>query len=176
MRHKYTILFLKTNILLQSRDSQFISTRRFQHHSICGHVYECQGLTHVYFLDMDYTVIAGYFSMHVKTFQLDLRKNQMISCMMMFLHICKSEIFFPTLIRVLVSACGYHPYAPLFIKWSKILKSVTRFKSAIFIWMLSQELNYKLPEYWNTFSEDMIEPFKTDIIIIMPCKLYHFKE
>jgi len=38
-------------------------------------------------LEMDYTVNAGYFSMHTNTFQSDLRKNQMISCMMIFLHI-----------------------------------------------------------------------------------------
>jgi hypothetical protein len=53
-------------------------------------------------LEMDYTVNTGYFSMHTNTFQLDLRKNQMISCMMIFLHIHKMKcdrIFFPTLIK-----------------------------------------------------------------------------
>jgi len=39
MRLESNILLLKANILLQSRDSQFISTRRSQYHSnIYGHV------------------------------------------------------------------------------------------------------------------------------------------
>jgi hypothetical protein len=131
-------------------------------------------------LEMDYTVNAGYFSMNRNTFQLDLRKNQMISYII-FLHIGKIEcdrIFFPTLIK----SSGIRLWLPSIC--TTVQKMTQDFK-------VNNEIQECYYHHLNAFSEtkiqtsrilehvyskDMIEPSRTDIIIILPCKLHHFKE
>jgi hypothetical protein len=39
---------------------------------------DAEGVTHVYFADMDYTVTTGYYSVLMKIFWLALRKDQLI--------------------------------------------------------------------------------------------------